>query len=295
MVENTLLTALLMTTLAGLSTGLGGLLVLWRRPDEGAVSLALGFAGGVMLAVSLADLVPAGLAYYGTVFGSGFAAGCAAASLLLCGMAVAGLLGRCLPDENEGLALLLGGSGTEGAASSAETLKNGAPAALPGAVAGQPADGLRLRTRALHCGLAVGMALLLHNLPEGILTLFSGVADPRAGLRMSLAIALHNIPEGISVAAPLWYATRSRVKSAGAAFASGLAEPAGALLAWCLLRGLLTEGFLNGLTLLVAGVMCWVSAAELLFSGFAMDQKLPTAAGFALGVCTMTLGIAALA
>lgn len=285
MVENTLLAALLMTTLAGLSTGLGGLLVLWRRPDEGAVSLSLGFAGGVMLAVSLADLVPAGLAYYEAAFGSAFAAGYAAASLLLCGMAAAGLLGRCLPDESAGLALLLGGAGA-GALNAADTAKNKEEA---------PAAELRLRTQALHCGLAVGLALLLHNLPEGILTLFSGVADPRTGLRMSLAIAMHNIPEGISVAAPLWYATHSRVKSAGAAFASGLAEPAGALLAWFLLRGLLTEGFLNGLTLLVAGVMCWVSAAELLFSGFAMDQKLPTAAGFALGVCTMTLGIAALA
>ena len=36
--EHSLLTALLMTTLAGLSTGLGGLLVLWRSPGEKAVS-----------------------------------------------------------------------------------------------------------------------------------------------------------------------------------------------------------------------------------------------------------------
>lgn len=278
--EHSLLTALLMTTLAGLSTGLGGLLVLWRRPGEREVSLALGFAGGVMLAVSLADLLPAGLAYYQSVFASDFGAGCAVASLLLCGMALAGLLSQCLPDEEKSLSRLLGRP-DEDMQQTAER---------PGTAASQ-----QLRAQALHCGLAVGLALLLHNLPEGILTLFSGVANPRTGLRMSLAIAMHNIPEGISVTAPLWYATRSRAKSAGAAFVSGLAEPAGALLAYFVLHDRLNTGFLNGLTLLVAGVMCWVSVAELLFGGFSMGQKAPTGTGFALGVCTMTLGIAALA
>ncbi|MCI2046535.1 MAG: ZIP family metal transporter [Faecalibacterium sp.] len=276
-----LLPALLMTTLAGLSTGLGGLLVLWKCPSNRGVSLALGFAGGVMLTVSLADLVPSGMAYY-RGFLPPFAAGCAAGSLILAGMAIAGLLDGILPDENKMM----------------EKLARDGAKALPeqGFAAGAESDeAVALRARALHCGIAVGLALLLHNLPEGILTLFTSVADPRDGLRVTIAIALHNIPEGISVATPLWYATHSRAKSAGAAFLSGLAEPAGALLAYFLLRGFLTEGFLNGLTLLVAGVMSWVSCAELLFGGFALGEKKSAAIGFALGVGGMILGIAALA
>jgi ZIP family zinc transporter len=261
-----LLPALLMTTLAGLSTGLGGLLVLWRMPSSRGVSLALGFAGGVMLTVSLADLVPAGLAFY-QGFLPPIAAGCAAGSLLLAGMAIAGLLGGLLPDEG-GMMAQLAGSGT-----------------------GENAE---MRARALHCGITVAIALLLHNLPEGILTLFTGVADPRDGLRVTVAIALHNIPEGISVATPLWYATENRAKSAGAAFLSGLAEPIGALIAYFLLRKFLTDGFLNGLTLIVAGIMTWVSCAELLFGGFALGEKKSAALGFAVGTGSMILGIAAL-
>ncbi len=280
-----LLPALLMTTLAGLSTGLGGLLVLWKCPGNRGVSLSLGFAGGVMLTVSLADLVPAGMAYY-RGFLPPFAAGCAAGSLLLAGMAIAGLLDGVLPDENRMMAKL--------ASSGAETLPGQGNSASPADTAESAAE-MALRARALHCGLAVGLALLLHNLPEGILTLFTSVAAPRDGLRVTIAIALHNIPEGISVATPLWYATHSRAKSAGAAFLSGLAEPAGALLAYFLLRGFLTQGFLNGLTLLVAGVMSWVSCAELLFGGFALGEKKSAAIGFALGVGGMILGIAALA
>ena len=262
--HNTLLTALAMTTLAGLSTGLGGLLVLWLQPGQRAVAGALGFAAGVMLTVSFADLLPAGLAFYREWFGSALAAGSAAASMLLCGMALAGLMGRCLPE----------------------------PAALlPAAQGTAPPD----RVLALRCGLTVGLALVLHNLPEGVLTLFAGVGDPRTGLRLTLAIALHNLPEGIGVAAPLWYATRSRSKSAAAAFLSGLAEPVGALAAWGLLRGVLSAALLNGLCLTAAGVMVWVSVEELLFGGFRLGQKGPVCAGFGLGTAVMTLGIAVLA
>jgi ZIP family zinc transporter len=268
---NPLLAALAMTTLAGLATGLGGLLVLWVQPSEKMLGAALGFAAGVMLAISLSDLLPGALRYYEGQY-SGLGAGCAAASLLLAGMALAGLLSALLPEDGELLSRMV---------------------APPEAEKGGAAPGLT-RARALHCGLAVGLAMLLHNLPEGILTLFHGMYDLRAGLRLSLAIALHNLPEGISVAAPLWYATRRRSLSAGVAFLSGLAEPIGALLAYGLLAPVLSEGLLNGMTLAAAGMMCWVSVAELLFGGFEIEKKGCTAAGFAVGVCGMTLGIALL-
>lgn len=142
--------------------------------------------------------------------------------------------------------------------------------------------------------LVTGLALLAHNLPEGALTLFAGVADPAAGLRLSLAVGLHNLPEGMAVAAPLYYATRSRAKAVGAAFASGLAEPLGAVLAFGLLGSFLTPGFLNGLLAGVAGVMCWASAFELLPMAYRLGPAPRAAAGFAAGVLTMLLGISLL-
>ena len=266
MEQNSLWAALCMTTLAGLSTGLGGLLVLWFRPSGRLLGRSLGFAAGVMLAVSLSDLVPGGLETLEQALPPA-QAGAAAGSLLLAGMLLAGAMERLLPDEA------------------------GLLAAMPDTGGG----GEAARARALRCGLVVGLALLLHNLPEGVLTLFSGIRDPRAGLRLSLAIALHNLPEGISTAAPLWSATHSPWTSAGAAFASGLAEPVGALLAYFVLRPVLSAGLLACLTLAAAGMMCWVSVAELLFGGFALERKADTALGFAAGVCGMTLGIAILA
>lgn len=98
-------------------------------------------------------------------------------SLLTLGMLTAGLLGR-LPPEEAALAARFG--------------KGGDPA----------------RAAAMRTALVTGLALLLHNFPEGVLTFFAGTADPSLGLRTAAAIALHNIPEGLAVAVPFAYATR---------------------------------------------------------------------------------------
>ena len=150
------------------------------------------------------------------------------------------------------------------------------------------------KARVLRGALVTALALLLHNLPEGVLTLFTGVADPRVGLRLAAAIGLHNLPEGLAVAAPVYFATASRPKAVGAALASGLAEPAGALLAFWLLGSRLNTGFVTGLAALVAGVMCWVSVFELLPTGFGFGRRGVTAAGFGAGVLAMILGISLL-
>ena len=56
---------IVLTTLAGLSTGLGGLLAVLCPPSERLLAASAGFAGGVMLTASLADLMPEALAFYG--------------------------------------------------------------------------------------------------------------------------------------------------------------------------------------------------------------------------------------
>lgn len=251
-----MLHALTLTILAGLSTGIGGLAAALFRPGRRAMALCSGFAAGVMLAVSLLDLIPHALQGYQRSMGS-IGAGLAVTSLMLLGMGTAALLELLLPEPK---------------------LKRGD----------------ERRASVLRGALVTALALLAHDLPEGALTLFAGVADPAAGLRLSLAVGLHNMPEGMAVAAPLYYATGSRTKAVGAAFASGLAEPLGAVLAFGVLGNFLTPGFLNGLLASVAGVMCWAAAFELLPMGYQLGPANKAAAGFAVGVVTMLLGISVL-
>ena len=246
--------ALMNTVLAGLATGVGGVLAVWQKPTPKALGMAQGFAAGVMLCVALADLMPGSAGWYREVLGPRRAA-LAAASLLAMGMALAALMGRCLPED----------------------------------AAPQTGDGGR--ARAMRSAWIIGLALLLHNLPEGVLTLFAGAADGQAGLRMALAVALHNLPEGLAVAMPLYYAAQSRARAVAAALASGLAEPFGAMVAWLFLGPRLSLGLLNGLMLTVGGVMIWVSLAELWPQAADFAGKGRAAAGTALGILVMTIGI----
>ena len=226
-----------MTTIAGLSTGLGGLIAALFRPTPRLMAFCGGFAGAVMLTVSLADLAPALLDFYGALL-SPFGCGAAAAALLLGGMLAAWLLACALPDE--------------------DTLAD--------------RFGSRTQGSAMRAALVTGAALLLHNLPEGILTLLTNVSDPQLGARTALAIALHNIPEGLAVA-----------------------EPGGAVLAALVLAPLLTPGLLNGIVAVVAGIMLWVAAAQLLPAAFEPAWRKMGVTGFCVGVLMMILGIAALA
>ncbi len=252
--------ALLLTTLAGLSTGLGGLVVwLMRTPGPRIMALSQGFAAGVMMTVSLSEMLPSAVEAYAASGAAPVGAALRCASLCAAGMLAALLLEKSLP-EDETLAQRL---------------------SVPG----------KTRAAALRGALATTAAIVLHNLPEGILTLFTNAADSALGPSLALAIALHNIPEGIAVAVPVYYATHSRAKSLLFALGSGLAEPAGALAAFFLLRGFFSPLFLNGLLALVAGVMLQVSFAQLLADGFSYGKNGACAVGLAVGTLCMGVGL----
>jgi ZIP family zinc transporter len=62
----------------------------------------------------------------------------------------------------------------------------------------------------LQAGVTTGIALSLHNIPEGIVTYIAATKDPTIGALLAVGIAFHNIPEGVSVALPLYNATGKR-------------------------------------------------------------------------------------
>lgn len=248
-----MLYALMITTLAGLSTGLGGLIVLCcRRPGARMMAFSLGFAAGVMCTVSLSDMLPHTVADYETVMTRAQGA-LASGSLCVMGMVCAMLLARLVPEPQ--------------------------------------AQARDTKATALHSAMITTLALVLHNLPEGVLTLFTGVAAPTVGMALALAIALHNIPEGVAIAVPVYYATGSRAKGFLYALASGLAEPLGAVLAFWLLSGFLTQLFLNGLIAFIAGVMLYVSFSELIPESFSYQKRLFAVAGLCVGTLVMHVGI----
>jgi ZIP family zinc transporter len=145
--------------------------------------------------------------------------------------------------------------------------------------------------RLRRTGLLVALGLGIHNFPEGMATFGAALENTRHGLAVAVAIAVHNIPEGLAVAVPVWAATGSRKKAFFWSFLSGLAEPAGALVAFVVLGAFLTPDFLAGMLGLVAGFMVYVSLDELVPSSREYGHEHLSIVGVGAGMAVMAASL----
>ena len=84
------------------------------------------------------------------------------------------------------------------------------------------------------------------------------------GLKLAIAIALHNIPEGLSIAIPIYYGSKNKLKALLITLLAGIAEIIGAILSYFLLKNILNELSLALLYSLIAGIMLYIALYELL-------------------------------
>lgn len=120
-----------------------------------------------------------------------------------------------------------------------------------------------VEVNALKTAYLVTVGLILHDFPEGFAMANSYIYSPALGILIALAVAIHNIPEEFAMCVPIVSLERGKKKFLyKAAFLSGLAEPAGAVV------GLLAVNIMPSLTPLfmafAAGAMIFVSFHELL-------------------------------
>ncbi len=126
-------------------------------------------------------------------------------------------------------------------------------------------------------GIVTVIALIFHNIPEGITTFLSS------------SLALHNIPEGISVAVPIYFATGNRKKAIVFTFISGFSEMIGAVLAYLFLAPFITNFVLGIILSMAAGIMIHISIYELLPSSFKYPLNAKVLLFFLIGVFVMFL------
>ncbi|GAA2087991.1 zinc transporter ZupT [Brevibacterium salitolerans] len=281
------LLALLLSLAAGLATAVGGLVsVLGGGTSRRFLAGALGFSAGVMLCVSVVELVPEAAA---DLSHSGHSPGWAVFALIV-GAATVLLVGqvsrlRKRPAASATTAASATAAGATAAGATAAEASAGRPPEGP-APADQEQRALLLRT-----GMLTAVAITVHNFPEGFATFLAALGDPRAALPVVAAIALHNIPEGIAVAVPLYHATGSRARAFLLSAASGLAEPAGALVGWLLLAPLLTPAVMSGVLAGVAGVMIMICVKELIPAAFAQRHPAVAVVGMLAGAAVMQISL----
>jgi len=141
----------------------------------------------------------------------------------------------------------------------------------------------------LKVGVFSMIAIILHNIPEGIATFLSSATNIKLGIALTIAIALHNIPEGISISIPIFKATKSRKKALLYTFVSGMSEPFGAILAYLLLAPIINDTIMGILLALIAGIMIHIGSIKLLPTALNYNNKKRTLLFFIIGILFMYL------
>lgn len=256
-----------LTLFAGLSTGIGSAIAFFaRRTNTRFLAFSLGFSAGVMIYVSMTEILTKAQAALAEVVGERTGAWLSVVAFF-CGMVVVMLIDKFVPSYEN-------------------------PHELHRVEEIQGAAAEKGRERALmRMGMLTALAIAIHNFPEGIATFMAGLHDPHLAVPIALAIAIHNIPEGIAVSVPVYYATGSRARAFRLSFLSGLAEPLGALLAWLMLAPFL-NGVLFGLIFAgVAGIMVFISVDQLLPSARKYGEHHVSIYGLIVGMAVMAVSL----
>lgn len=139
-------------------------------------------------------------------------------------------------------------------------------------------------------GILSMIAIILHNIPEGIVTFIVSSQNLILGLSICIAIALHNIPEGISIAIPIYYSTKSKKKAILYTLIASLSEPFGAILTGLFLINYINDTILGLLFSFIAGIMTQISLAKLLPTSNEYNKKI-SFISFIIGFIVMLLSL----
>ncbi len=140
-------------------------------------------------------------------------------------------------------------------------------------------------------GISSMIAIIIHNLPEGIITFLTASIDKRLGFSLFIAITLHNIPEGISIAVPIYYSTKSKFKAFLYSFIAAFSEPLGAILAFLFLKNIINNFLLGVMLSIIAGIMSNISLYELFPESLSYKRKKISIISTIIGLIFMYVSI----
>ena len=217
--------ALTLSLIAGLSTIIGSIFIFFKK-NKNVLLNSFAFAAGVMITVSLIDLIPESFSYLSTYYYP-FPALLFVLICFVIGILISSFIDYYIPENNP----------------------------------------------IYKIGIISLIAIIMHNIPEGMATFIASNTDIKLGITLTIAIALHNIPEGITIALPIFYSTKSRKRALLYTTIAGLSEFFGALITCIFLKDYITYKFMGYLLAIIAGIMIQISFYELLPEVWKARQK----------------------
>lgn len=218
---------ILYSLLAGGSTVIGAIiLVIFGSPGKKLMASFLGFAAGIMLAISLFELMPEGAELSNTL---------TSVIAFLLGCAMMWGVDKVLPHAHLSTDDNL-------------VLENN--------------ENLKLEKTLRRTGYLIFFGIALHNIPEGLAIGAGLEASPELGLSLAIAIGLHNIPEGLAVAGPLKAGGLSSFKAVIFTLVAGLTTVIGAAIGLLIFN--ISPPLIGGSLAFAAGAMVYIVCDELI-------------------------------
>lgn len=208
---------LIFTLIAGLSTIIGTLFTYLKIKN--IIPYSLSFASGVMICVSITELIPENINFFITTNTKQISFLLGIIYIVL-GIFISIILDKFIKEEN----------------------------------------------KLYKLGIFTMLAMIMHNIPEGIITFLLTTENIALGVSIMIAIGLHNIPEGISISIPIYKATNNRKLAFIYTFIAGIAEPIGGILAYYILKPIINDNIIGILLSVTAGIMIHISIFKLKFN-----------------------------
>lgn len=142
-----------------------------------------------------------------------------------------------------------------------------------------------------HIGLISSIALILHNVIEGMAVYTTVNSSLKAGLLISLGVGLHNIPLGMVITSTFYKANNNRKKTWFIISLVSLSTFLGGLI-MMLLSGVLVNELILGILLSITlGMLIYISIFELLPKIMEMKNKKIAITGILTGIALILITI----
>lgn len=247
---------LVITLLVGLFTVVGSLLVFLSKNNKKFIQFSICLAFGVIVALGILELLPESYELITAYINKPYNV----LMLLLCviiGVTILKTLDNFVPDHNHDH---------------------------------KHDKGHKLNL--FHIGIISSIALILHNVIEGITLYSTLVMSLNSGLMMGLAIGIHNIPLGMVIASTFYKRTNSKIKTVLISTIISLSTFVGGFLAYVCsgyVMSELMEGILLAITL---GMIIYITCFELLMQIKEIKNKNFSIGVIILGIIVMLISLA---
>ncbi len=260
-IEHQHIIAFVLTLFAGLATIVGGSVSFFvKRSNLKMLATGLGFSAGVMIYMSLTEILKESKEYTAQYFNT--TAGWITFAGFFTGIIIAGLIDYFLPAH----------FGDE-------------------LIDKDPHNISEEDEKIKKAGLLTAIAISLHRFPEGLTMFLVASTNVKLGIPLAIAIAIHNLPEGIAIGLPMYHATGKKRYAMLFSAIAGISGPIGALIGYGIIQIFMPQMAIGILFAIVAGIMVYISLDTLLPTAREYGDNHDVMAGILAGMFFIGIGL----